>query len=196
MKQLAKKAASIVCFILIIPFYLFYKLENLFMKTDKPFSGMSQCLSMFPGLFGEYFRREFYKLTLKKCSDDCCISFGTIFSHPETEIGKGVYIGTNCTIGTVSLGDNVLVGSNVDILSGKRQHSFKTLDKPIKEQERIFEKVSIGMDTWIGNGAIIMANVGAGCVIGSGSVVTGEIEDYSVAAGNPAKIIDKRIQKD
>lgn len=192
MKQLGKKTASIICFILAIPLYLFYKLESFFIKTEQPFCGMSQCLSMFPGLFGEYLRREFYKLTLRKCSNDCCISFGTIFSHPNAEIGKSVYIGTNCTIGSVSLGDNTLIGSNVDILSGKKQHSFKTLERPIREQERNFEKISIGVDTWIGNGAIIMADVGDKCVIGAGSVVVDEIDNFSVAAGNPARIIDKR----
>jgi len=155
---------------------------------------MSQFFSLIPGLIGEYLRREFYKLSLKKCSDDCCISFGSIFSHPTAEIGKGVYIGAYCIIGMVSLGDNVLLGSNVDITSGKKQHSFENLELPIKEQERIFERITISADSWVGNGAIIMANVGKKCVIGAGSVVVEEVEDYSIAAGNPARVIRKKYE--
>jgi len=193
MRQFAKKIASIFCFVLVIPCYIIYKMEYLLIRTEQPFCGMSQFFSMIPGLFGEYLRREFYKLTLKKCSSNCCISFGTLFAHPSIQIGEGVYIGTNCTIGGgVTLGKNVLLGSNVDILSGKKQHSFENLNIPIKEQKREFTKVSIGMDTWIGNGAIIMADIGDKCVIGAGSVVTHEIKAYTVAVGNPAHGIKNR----
>jgi acetyltransferase-like isoleucine patch superfamily enzyme len=53
--------------------------------------------------------------------------------------------------------------------------------------------VTIGEDTWVGNCAIIMANIGKKCIIGAGSVVTKDIEDYSIVVGNPAKVIRKRI---
>ena len=192
MRRLIKKIVSAACFIIVIPFYILYKLESFIIRTEQPFCGMSQLFSLIPGLIGEYLRREFYKLSLKKCSDDCCISFGSIFSHPTAEIGKGVYIGAYCTIGNVSLEKNVLLGSNVDITSGKKQHSFENLELPIKEQKRNFERITIGEDTWIGNGAIIMANVGKKCVVGAGSVVVEEVEDYSIAAGNPARVIKKR----
>ncbi len=192
MKQCIKRVASIICFIIVVPFYIFYKLESSIIRTEQPFCGMSQLFSLIPGLIGEYMRREFYKLSLQKCSDDCCICFGTIFSHPTAEVWKGVYIGAYCTIGMVSIGENVLLGSNVDIMSGRRQHSFERLDLPIKEQDGKFKRIHIGADTWVGNGAIIMANVGAKCIIGAGSVVNQDIEDFSIAAGNPAGIVKKR----
>ena len=194
MKQCIKKMVSIICFIIVLPFYVFYKLESFIVRTEQSFCGMSQFFSLMPGVFGKYLRREFYRLALKSCSSDCCISFGTIFSHPGAEVGKGVYIGAYCTIGTVSLGENVLLGSNVDIMSGKNQHSFKELEVPIKEQAVRFERVFVGADTWVGNGAIIMANVGKKCVVGAGSVVVEAIEDHSIAAGNPAMVIRKRGQ--
>ena len=192
MKHLAKRIASFICLIIVIPFYVFYKLESLAIRTEQPFCGMSQLFSLIPGLPGEYLRREFYKLTLRSCSDDCCISFGTIFSHPTAEIGRGVYIGTHCTIGTVSLGENVLLGSNVDITSGKQQHAFTDLKLAIKEQGRKFTRISIGQDTWVGNGAIIMANLGKKCVVAAGSVVVEEFADFAVMAGNPARVIKSR----
>ena len=77
-------------------------------------------------------------------------------------------------------------------MSGKGQHNFNDLDTPIRKQGGTFKKVTIGEDTWIGNGALIMANVGKKCIIAAGSVVVDDVEDYSIIGGNPAKLIRKR----
>ena len=95
-------------------------------------------------------------------------------------------------IGKVDIGRNVLIGSNVDILSGKHQHSIESVEVPIRFQKGEFRKIRIGEDTWIGNHCVIMDDIGKGCIIGAGSVVTQAVDDYSIVAGNPAKIIRKR----
>lgn len=196
MKNLAKKLFSLFSLIVVLPCFLLYKLTSTFITRETSFQGMSQLLSLLPGLIGEYLRREFYRLTLQSCSNDCCISFGTIFSHPDSSIGKGVYIGAYCTLGKVSLGDYVLLGSNVDIISGKKQHNFSDLETPMKFQGGSYEKIYIGEDSWVGNSAVVMANIGKKCIAGAGSVVVSDIKDYSIAVGNPAKIIKKRIVMD
>lgn len=89
---------------------------------------------------------------------------------------------------------NVLIGSNVHILSGKYAHDFSTSDTPIRLQKISRRIVGIGENSWIGNGAIIMANVGRECVVGAGSIVTKDIPDNSVAVGNPARVIKERIK--
>lgn len=132
-------------------------------------------------------------MSMTRCDRECAILFGTIFSQVDTEIGKGVYIGPNCNIGRCMIEDDCTIGSNVHILSGKKQHNFDDLDTPIQEQGGIFEKIVVGEDTWIGNCAVIMANVGKKCIIGAGSVVSKDVEDFSIVAGNPAKLIRKRI---
>ena len=125
------------------------------------------------------------------CSADTVVSFLTLFSQRDTEISTGVYIGPQCNIGKCKIGRDTLLGSGVHIMSGKGQHNFDDLSKPIKEQGGIFEKVSIGQDSWIGNGALIMANIGKHCVVAAGAVVINDVDDYSIVAGNPAKVIKK-----
>jgi len=193
MKNFLKHFFNLICIILVLPLFIIYKLLCVFLDSEQTFQGMSQFFSLFPGVIGNYLRRSFYFLSLKKCSLDCCISFGTVFSSPLSEIGKEVYIGTYCTLGDVNLGDNVLLGSNVDIINGAKQHYIDNLDIPIKEQGGEFPKVSIGEDTWIGNGALVMCNVEKKCVIGAHALVNKEIPEYSIAVGNPAKIVKKRI---
>jgi phosphonate metabolism protein (transferase hexapeptide repeat family) len=55
--------------------------------------------------------------------------------------------------------------------------------------------VTIGHDVWIGHGAIVLAgrNIGTGAVIAGGAVVTKDVPDYAIVAGNPARIIRQRF---
>ena len=56
----------------------------------------------------------------------------------------------------------------------------------------------IGPDVWIGHGAIVMpgVSVGTGAIIGSGAIVTKDVADYAIVAGNPAKLIRYRVSED
>jgi len=125
------------------------------------------------------------------CSADAVVSFLTLFSQHDTEISTGVYIGPQCNIGKCKIGQDTLLGSGVHIMSGKGQHNFDDLSKPIKHQGGSFEKITIGQDSWVGNGALIMANIGKHCVVAAGAVVINDVADYSIVAGNPAKVIKK-----
>jgi acetyltransferase-like isoleucine patch superfamily enzyme len=180
LKNIIKYLFSLIIRIFVLPFFLSYKIKSQFIGEDRAFALLSQEFSMIPGLLGEFARREIYRLTLNECSSDCSIGFGTIFSHSDCGIKEGVYIGANCMIGKAEIGKNVLIGSNVDILSGKHQHSMESLDIPIRYQKGEFRKIKIGEDSWIGNHSVIIDDVGKGCVIGAGSAVTQPVEDYSI----------------
>jgi len=156
------------------------------------FTGISQLISLLPGKIGSYFRNSFYNKTMKQCSNNGVIYFGTLFSDPDTEIHDHVYIGPQCNIGKSIIGKNTLIASGVHILSGKNQHDFSDLDKPIQQQGGSYQKITIGEDCWIGNTAVIMANVGKKSVVAAGSVVVSEVPDYAIVAGNPAKVIKMR----
>ena len=191
-KPLLKNFLNLFSLILVLPLYLAHRLLGAMGNKDRSFWGFSQFLSMIPGLGGNYLRKNFYRLAMTYCAGDCAILFGTLFSQADTEIGKGVYIGPQCNIGKCRIENNCTIGSGVHIMSGARQHNFEYLDSPIRDQGGLYEKVLIGEDTWIGNGALIMANIGRKCIVGAGSVVTMDVEDCSVVAGNPARLIRKR----
>lgn len=193
MKELIKGILDVLALLICLPLYLAFKLGQWTRGGDRFFWGVSQLLSMVPGLSGNYIRKGFYRMAMTRCDRGATILFGTIFAQADTEIGAGVYIGPFCNIGSSVIEDHCTLGSNVHILSGSRQHDFASVDIPIQQQAGTFEKIRIGEDTWIGNSSVVMASVGKKCVIGAGSVVVGVVEDYSIMAGNPARLIRKRI---
>lgn len=110
-------------------------------------------------------------------------------------IGNHSRIGLRCTlIGPVEVGNHVILAQNV-VLSGLN-HCYEDLSRPIHQQGVETRPISIGDESWIGANTIITAGVHIGrhVVIGAGSVVTHNIPDFCMAAGNPARII-KRIQR-
>jgi len=191
-KNLFKNLFFYIAVLLISPVLILYWLLSIFHRSDALFSGFSQFLSLLPGKIGTYLRAGFFHFTLTLCSKDAVISFLVLLSQRDTEIESGVYIGPGCNIGSCKIGRNTLLGSSVHIMSGKAQHKFGDLDTPIKDQGGDFEKITIGEDCWIGNGALILANIGNKCIVGSGSVVVNDVPDFSIVAGNPAKVIKAR----
>jgi len=152
----------------------------------------SHAMSLLPGLPGVYLRREYYKVTLGLASRGFVVEFGAVLNQRGIEIGNDAYIGPFCNIGLSAIGDDVLLGSGVDIVSGRRVHHFDRVDVPIRLQGGELRKIRIGRDTWIGNKAVVLEDVAEGSVIGAGAVVTRAHEPYSVLAGNPAKVVRKR----
>jgi len=192
MKSIIKNIIYGLFCILVSPISISFIITASLGRKDSAVAGYSQFLSLFPGQIGNYIRKSALASILVKCDKESVISFGVLFSQHQTEIHSGAYVGPNCNIGKCIIEKNCLLGSNVHIMSGKKQHDFSDPKTPIKDQGGTFESVTIGEDTWIGNGALIMANIGKKCIIGSGSVVTEDIDDFSIVAGNPAKIIKKR----
>ena len=144
MKQLFKKLIHGSACVVVLPAVVCYRVGAVVIGRDKAFPGWSQALALLPGLTGQYLRRAFYSLTLTRCGDGACLTFGTIFSHPDADIGRNVYVGAFCSLGAVTLEDDVLVASNVSIMNGSRQHGTERLDIPIRDQPGVFEEVTIG----------------------------------------------------
>ena len=112
----------------------------------------------------------------------------------RVKIGDYSGVGQKCVIqSNVSIGKHVMMGPEVLIYT--QNHDFARTDIEMDKQGFRKEKpVIIDDDVWIGARAIILPGVriGTGSIIGAGSVVTHNVPPYSVAAGNPAKVVKTR----
>jgi acetyltransferase-like isoleucine patch superfamily enzyme len=196
MTGLLKSIADGIAFLVAISPFVLYRVGRLALGPDRAFPGWSQAVSLVPGLSGAYLRRAFYRLVFRRCGAGAWIGFGTVFSHPNCAVGSNAYIGVYCCLGEVTLEDDVLIGSHVSIMNGSRQHGTDRLDVPVREQPGEWPHITIGRDSWIGDRAVVMANVGQHCIVGAGSVVTKPLPDYAVAVGNPARIVRYRTAAD
>lgn len=108
----------------------------------------------------------------------------------HTYVGKCFFANYNCTIldvAKVTIGDNVMLAPNVAIY---------TAGHPVHPDTRnsgyeYGKAVTIGDNVWIGGNSVICpgVNIGSNVVIGAGSVVTRDIPDWVVAAGNPCRVL-------
>jgi virginiamycin A acetyltransferase len=194
MWEAAKRVAQFIANILVIPMLISYWVRSKLFGRDRALQGSTQALAVVPGIAGRYIRRAFLARVLSRCDRTATIEFGSTFSHVEASVGEYVYIGPNCNIGFAQIERGVLLGPGVQILSGPRTHGIDDLTKPIHEQPIERRLVRIGRGSWIGTGAIIMADVGSGSVIGAGAVVTKPIPEGVVATGVPARVVRNRGQ--
>ena len=150
------------------------------------FTFFAQSFAMVPGVIGDFLRSAFYKYTLRECSLDTVIAFGTFFSRRDACVGVNVSIGSFCVIGRASIGPRTQISSHVEIPSGRHQHVRSDGGVLL---DSVDEEVVIGSDCWIGASAIILANVGSCTTVGAGSVVVKDLPAAVIAVGNPARPI-------
>jgi acetyltransferase-like isoleucine patch superfamily enzyme len=133
----------------------------------------------------------FNKFTLGANStieDFCTINNGV----GDVLIGSGSRIGmSNVIIGPVTVGNNVIFAQNV--VSSGLNHGYEIIDIPISKQKVTMATIIVEDDCWIGANAVLTAGVTIGkhSVVAGGAVVTKSIPPYSIAVGNPAKVIKK-----
>jgi acetyltransferase-like isoleucine patch superfamily enzyme len=120
------------------------------------------------------------------------VEFGTTFSRAGARLDARVYIGPGCNLGLVHVEKDVLMASGVNVPSGANTHRIDDQVRPIREQGSNERLVRIGAGSWIGAGAVIMADVGANAVVGAGAVVTQPVPHAVVAAGVPARVLRTR----
>jgi len=111
---------------------------------------------------------------------------GDVFIGDYTLIGLN-----NVIIGPVNIGNNVIFAQNI-VASGLN-HEYRDVNKPIREQKILVSPIVVEDNCWIAANAVITSGVTIGkhSVIAAGAVVTKTIPSYSIAAGNPAKVIKK-----
>ncbi|MDO6565142.1 DapH/DapD/GlmU-related protein [Amphritea sp. 1_MG-2023] len=110
------------------------------------------------------------------------------------DIGDNTYIGPRVILGAAApliIGKNCQIGSGVNFIA--ENHEFSS-EKDIFQQGVTRKGIKVQDDCWIGNNVVVIdgVTIGEGSVIGAGAIVTKDIPKYSVAVGNPAKVIKRR----
>lgn len=185
-RRLLKRVLFGMALVAVSPLILVAWLERKFSRSEAFFVGSGQFLALFPGLIGSFSRSAYYYATLEKCSWEVHIGFGSYFSHRSASLGTNTSMGSFCVIGNAAIGDEVMIGSRVSIPSGKRQHID---DSGQLTHVTRLDRVTVGNKTWIGEGAIILDDVGTQCIVSAGTVVTKKTADGQLIAGNPGKVI-------
>lgn len=187
LRQWLKLTIFAGCCAVCAPLIVLAWLEKRLSRSELLFTLCGQSLAMLPGFPGRWLRGAYYFGTLDRCSWETHIGFGSLFTHRGAAVGARVSMGAYCIIGHASIGDDVMIGSRVSIPSGKRQH----LDDRggLAADVTRFDQVCVGGRSWIGEGAIIMADVGELSIVSAGAVVGREMPPASLVGGNPAKVI-------
>ncbi len=136
------------------------------------------------------------KLILAKCGKKVNIEKGATFSS-KVSLGNYSGIGINASIsGTCIIGDHVMMGPHCTIYT--RNHAFNDPMKPMCQQGFQEEKpVVVGDDVWIGGHVIILSGVhiGSHAIVAAGAVVSKDVPEWAVVAGNPAVVKKYRQNK-
>jgi len=147
--------------------------------------------------------------------DNCCLDAKGSTNRGIT-IGDGVFLGRNtilsCKNGNIDLGEEANIGFNVEIFSaadvrvGARtliaaytylvggDHLYDRTDVPVLQQGRTARGIDVGDNVWLGAHVVVTdgARIGRDAVIGAGAVVIGEVPEFNIAAGVPARIVRDR----
>jgi virginiamycin A acetyltransferase len=171
------------------------KVERYLSNRDAFFLFWGHTFALVPGLPGNYIRKCFYYLTLRRCPLNCEIGFMTYIHDRRAQIAERVYIGAGVGIGWVCIGDGCLIASRVSILSGDSQHRLDSDGRLTPFDRLSARRIKIGEETWIGEGAIIMADVDSRCIVGAGSIIRKPIPSGFMATGNPARLIRNLVER-
>ena len=129
------------------------------------------------------------KLILAKCGKNVNIEKGAVFSS-KVELGDNSGIGINASIGgKCIIGNDVMMGPWCLVYT--RNHMFYDTTTTMRGQGFQEERpVHIGDDVWIGGRVIILpgVHVGSHSIIGAGAVVTRDVPEWAIVAGNPAVV--------
>lgn len=129
---------------------------------------------------------------------DQCMIAADCFLHGPIILGREVAINHGCSLdggrGKIIIGDQTRIANNVTIYAFNHGMS-PTM--PIYQQNAHSKGIVIGKDVWIGAQAGIVDGVTIGncAVVGMGCIVTKDVPDYAIVAGNPAKVIGDRRDK-
>lgn len=181
---------------------------------------IEDCLRNFPTYLGIILRNRYWKGKCRKYGVQISLGKGVVitgtanielgnhisimagsflYAHNNgfLRIGDWVTNNTNVQIGAadggdITIGDNVIIGPNVVIRASN--HVYERTDIPIRQQGHTGGRIVIEDDVWIAANAVILPDVkiGKGAIVAAGAVVTGDVPQYQIVGGVPARMIGSR----
>lgn len=163
--------------------------------------------NLLPKLFIKYINNLRNKIKVVNSNYNNTVSFAYESQVSNSEIGDYTSIGRYAKVVHTSFGKYCSISWDVTInaveheISKLTTHSFAR--RPdfgfgVEQDGRIYKRVTIKNDVWIGANSVIMPGltIGNGAIIGAGAVVTKDVPDYAIVVGVPAKIIKYRFSED
>jgi len=147
--------------------------------------------------------------------DQCCLD-AKGSDNRGIVIGDGVFVGRNtilsCKNGDIEIDDHANIGFNCEIFSASRvrvgksilmaaytylvggDHLYDRVDIPVLEQGRTARGIDVDDNVWLGTHVVVTdgSRIGRDAIIGAGAVVVGEIPEFAIATGIPAKVVRDR----
>ncbi|WP_146526450.1 acyltransferase [Novipirellula artificiosorum] len=161
---------------------------------ERMFHSCGQCFALLPGFLGMCLRRAFYCGTLRSCSWECQIEFGSIISHREATVESEVFIGNYALLGRVHLKQGCLIGSRSSILSSGAHHVLNGNGHWTTPDSLDLKVTVIGAYAWVGEGTVVMFDVGEGALVSAGAVTSARVLDHVMVAGNPARFVRRLFE--
>lgn len=166
------------------------------MSNYKIFYIIQGILKYMPFRLGVWLRRVIYKTFFGGFGKNVIIHDNVLFKFPSE-----IYLGDNIQIAQdtifvgksgLRIGNDVMIGAGTKIITSS--HNFERKDISMREQGLSFKPVVINEDIWFGFNVIVLGGVqiGKGTIVGANSLVNKNIDEYSIVAGIPAKLISKR----
>jgi acetyltransferase-like isoleucine patch superfamily enzyme len=187
-----KRTLLAVAWLLVSPLILGVWIEQAFRGpgSERSFDGAKELLALSPGLLGRYLRSAFYATVCRAVSVDTCFNLGSIVSTRDVAIGSGTVVGHQTIIGRSVIGRDVMIASRVSIISDLYLHGQPSDRARGIEKERDRRPPSIGDGCWIGENALVMADLGPRCTVAAGAVVVRPAEAGTTLMGNPARKVN------
>ena len=188
-RRSVKALFNFVAAVAVAPFGLLSGLERRLLPTSEMlFQFGAHSLALCPGVPGAFLRRAYYRQTLERCASECHIGFGAIFTHREVIVERGVYLGCWALVGSAHLREGTSVGSRASLLSGTELHEYRGGQWTPYDHGKL-RRISVGPHVLIGEGAIVMADVGVSALVSAGAVVATPVPAGVAVGGNPARFV-------
>jgi acetyltransferase-like isoleucine patch superfamily enzyme len=153
-------------------------------------------------IYGYFNRKPF---AFRKCTR--VSASAVLSSKTQIRLADHIWIGHYCVldgIGGINIEEGVHLASHTCIYTHSSHDTIRLLGKKFIETDALLRPayhiapVSIGAYSFIGTHSVILPGVkiGKGCIIGAGSVVTKNVNDYEIVAGNPASVKGNTLEQD